>query len=376
MDLTASLRRRCVPRPLLVSVPGATAVRWAVESELRVRGWSVARSAAEADLLLECGTPGPMLAEAVQRVWDTVPAPCAWISITDATGLGGELDRAAQRLADANGGRLDTVGRVRAVGGKAEHADHGQPEGHPKTDPTAAGDGDTSSGHAMPGEHMSGHAMNGEHTSGHAMHGGEVAGLPMADRAPDRDGLSLDRVHLSLGPVLAYWPAGLAVRLGLQGDVVQEASVELIEPVADPIVPGPPAAVALDDLSTLLGVCGWMVAARTARRLRDQVVAGAIDRAILRRFVRQVGRSRTLRWATDGLGTIEEGSDATSRWRRWLEVAASGLRHPESGGVVAQTLGPQVLPDLLVGRELGAVRVVVASFGSGVAAGMAPRWPS
>ncbi len=49
------------------------------------------------------------------------------------------------------------------------------------------------------------------------------AGLEMAGRGPDRDGLKLDQLHLSLGPVLADWPTGLMLRITLQGDVIQGA---------------------------------------------------------------------------------------------------------------------------------------------------------
>lgn len=45
--------------------------------------------------------------------------------------------------------------------------------------------------------------MGGGHDV-HMMHSGDVAGLPMADRAPDRDGLTFDALHVTLGPVLAW----------------------------------------------------------------------------------------------------------------------------------------------------------------------------
>lgn len=111
------------------------------------------------------------------------------------------------------------------------------------------------------------------------MHGGMAmpAGLPMADRAPDRDGLMLDRLHLPLGPVLPFWPAGLVLHVGLQGDVVQEAAAEVLDAGgrAEPFWDGPwrralagdavsrgavarqRAACHLDSLARLLGVAGW-----------------------------------------------------------------------------------------------------------------------
>ncbi|GAB2877798.1 hypothetical protein GCM10022245_11220 [Streptomyces mayteni] len=38
-----------------------------------------------------------------------------------------------------------------------------------------------------------------------------VAGIPLAERGDDRDGLRLDVLRLPLGPVLLDWPAGPAV---------------------------------------------------------------------------------------------------------------------------------------------------------------------
>jgi len=80
-------------------------------------------------------------------------------------------------------------------------------------------------GHAdsMGGE---GHDMSATEMPGMAMPPvGLPAGLPMARRGADRDGLKLDRLHVPLGPFLAHWPAGLVVQVTIQGDVVQQAEV-------------------------------------------------------------------------------------------------------------------------------------------------------
>ena len=58
---------------------------------------------------------------------------------------------------------------------------------------------------------------------GKAMTGGVPYGRPMAERADDRDGLKLDYLPVRVGPLFVSFPAGLALDLKLQGDVVQEA---------------------------------------------------------------------------------------------------------------------------------------------------------
>ncbi len=64
----------------------------------------------------------------------------------------------------------------------------------------------------------------GDHTD---MERDMPGGVPMADRGADRDGLALDQLHVPIGPLLPDWPAGLVVRTVLQGDVIQEARIEV-----------------------------------------------------------------------------------------------------------------------------------------------------
>lgn len=382
MGLIGWIRHYAAPRPLLVTARDGRAVRMAVQRSMRERGWEPAVSPAEADLLTVCGTPDVALEEAVARVWAQLPSPRARADIRSANRVADELDRARARLTDLAWQRADwaersstttitTVmhgesGHDQRTGpgagssphvGSADDAQHSPArDDNPRTDAgapaTAPGTG------RYPGS-PAGSDMGGGHDM-HMTHGGEVAGLPMADRAPDRDGLTLDVLHVTLGPVLAEWPAGLVVRMTLQGDVVQTAEVELVgEPGAQ--WDGPPAAAALDSLACLLSVCGWSTAARTARRLRDDVLAGTVDDVELKRFAARLRRSRTLRWATDGVGPLDDpdlGGDATDRWRRWVDVALGGA--PGAGGSADRVL--EVLPGLLEGRELGAARVLVASF--------------
>ncbi|GAA2297867.1 hypothetical protein GCM10010402_65550 [Actinomadura luteofluorescens] len=179
----------------------------------------------------------------------------------------------------------------------------------------------------------------------------------MADRADDRDGLKLDVLHVPLGPVLSYWPAGLRVDLTLQGDVVQEAEVTAVDTGGGTFwTEDRQAASRLDGLSRLLHVAGWEAAGERAAVLRDDALNGPADDALTRRFAsfaRMVGRSRALGWMTRGLvkerlderlrdiGAALEGGPVRPR-ETWDETAA-------------------VLPALLSGAELARARLIVAS---------------
>ncbi|NYD46075.1 hypothetical protein BJY14_002058 [Actinomadura luteofluorescens] len=179
----------------------------------------------------------------------------------------------------------------------------------------------------------------------------------MADRADDRDGLKLDVLHVPLGPVLSYWPAGLRVDLTLQGDVVQEAEVTAVDTGGGTFwTEDRQAASRLDGLSRLLHVAGWQAAGERAAVLRDDALDGPADDALTRRFAsfaRMVGRSRALGWMTRGfvkerlderlrdIGAALEGRPVRPR-ETWDETAA-------------------VLPALLSGAELARARLIVAS---------------
>jgi hypothetical protein len=68
------------------------------------------------------------------------------------------------------------------------------------------------------------------------MTGGTPYGRPLTGRAPDRDGLELDQLPVTVGPYLPALPVGLVVKVKLQGDVVQEATVGDNPFADDPIV--------------------------------------------------------------------------------------------------------------------------------------------
>ena len=61
---------------------------------------------------------------------------------------------------------------------------------------------------------------------GTGMTGGVPYGRPMAETAPDRDGLTLDQLSVRVGPFFPAFPTGLTLAVKLQGDVIQEVIVD------------------------------------------------------------------------------------------------------------------------------------------------------
>jgi hypothetical protein len=240
-------------------------------------------------------------------------------------------------------------------------------------------------------------------------------GLPMAERGEDRDGLKLDRLHVPLGPVLPDWPAGLVVRLVLQGDVVQHAEAGAVGLVADgasfwtepwrravtgePVTTGVAArrraAAHLDSLGRFLAVAGWDDAAAAARALRDDTGSRSVSslEPAVRRLAARVARSRVLAWSTRGAGTLRPdeaaaagvtgpawraGGDVTARYRCWCrELAGLTAAFDDGSPLDPAVLEPPrgrldgaqapsasllaVLPRLLEGAEFAAARLIVAS---------------
>jgi hypothetical protein len=344
MDLRRLLLRLASARPhvLLVALPGATEARLAVEAELGRRGWAAAVSPADADVLVVAGPPAPAMAAVVDRVWAQMPEPRVRVVVKAVAHVSGTLDAAASRLAD------------RAPGG---------PVGHPPGECTEAHD----EGASAPGN-SGGHEHGGPDHGGHEHGDMEMpGGLPMADLGEDRDGLMLDRLHVALGPVLPDWPAGLVLRVALQGDVIQEAEAEVLDAGSGGSFwrdedPRHLAGRHLDALARFLGVAGWADPAARARRLRDELLAGADPAAVrgqVHALTARVRRSRTLRWLVRGIPAGERDVAARLADRlAALDAAVDGIPSPQPG--------PSRPPDLaalaraVVGAEFAAARLVVA----------------
>jgi len=359
MGLSAALRRFATARPhlLLLEEPAAgPSARWAVERYAREQGWPLVDTPADADVLVLTGAASG-LAPFADRVWDQLPGPRARTQITAADDVAASLSRARAEL-------LSTSAAHRAPA----------PES-PPPDPSAGHD---MRGHDMGGHDMGGHDMGGggDPHAGHDMAGMELpAGLAMADRAPDRDGLMLDVLTVPWGPALPWWPAGLVLSTVVQGDVLQQVHVELM---GDPAVrragwdgalahlrPARSAAVVrLDAVTRLMAVLGWEGARVACQRVRDDLlggdpVAGATPAAALSRLTRRVGGSRTLARMTSGVAT-SGGEDVTQWYRRWLQEAVNAV---ESGNPPPPHPGCDSgqLAALLSGVGVGAARMIVAS---------------
>jgi hypothetical protein len=384
MDLTGALLRIAIPRAFVVAAPGSTGIRLAVERELRLRGWAVALTPANSDILTVCGNGEAVFDEVVDRLWDQIPSPRALVRITRPDAVALQLDEARTGLCDLAALQADAGHRSNA---DVSNMDHGAAR-------TAGQDVD-SRDMGMAGHDMDSHDMGmAGHDTGHMdMDMDMPGGIPMADRSADRDGLTLDQLHVALGPALPYWPPGLIVRLVLQGDIVQTAESEIdagragssfwldTEASADDRVRVREAAAA-DSLQRLLSVAGWRSAAATGCWLRDELLASGPGKALDPRFVRwirRVRRSRVLRWSTNGLGQVGlDGvaglrGDVSDRWLRWTGEIASLIDAPaDHTRPAAVAWGAQraefaraslsLLPALLTGQEFASARLIVASF--------------
>lgn len=352
---------------LLVGAPGSFALEVATERAVRERGWRLAAAPADADLLVVCGAVPDRLGKAIEVVWDQLPGPRARAEITVLGDLDRLLDEAVTVLRD--GPTQDRDSRERPPSMAAEHADHDMPE-EPEHEPMDHGDMDHS------GMDHSDMDMAGP------------GGIALAAGAPDRDGLEMDVLHVALGPVLPSWPSGLVLRCTFQGDVVTEATPELLPatPAAGGVEHGPgalaEAALAVHWAAEVVSLAGWPRVATRLRRLRDDVLSVGYTpavRAESHRLHRWLGRSALLRWSLRDVGLIEDAA-----------VRSGGLPGSAAGDVHARLLGllpwsvevatgraPCADPDRLaaalskavVGGDLAATRLVVASLaGIGLAA--------
>lgn len=217
---------------------------------------------------------------------------------------------------------------------------------------------------------------------GTGMTGGVPYGRPMPERADDRDGLTLDLLQLRIGPLFAPFPPGLALELGLQGDLLQEVAVDpnpfaalrprpgaedvFVRALAEPV---PVAELELARAERLLR---WLADALLVEELpawRERVLRLArklepSDAVSVRRLARRLGRTRVLGWSTSGVGALDAdvawldglgpvarasgrstdlrvedpayralvfepvvgaGGDVAARWRQRLEEAAQAL---------------------------------------------------
>ena len=100
VDVTGILTRAAVSRVhvLLVDVPGELRLRWAAEEEITQRGWVLAGSVADADVLLVCGEPGTGLSAVVDDVWTRFSRPRVRAQVLQPHEVAAVLEEAARGL--------------------------------------------------------------------------------------------------------------------------------------------------------------------------------------------------------------------------------------------------------------------------------------
>ncbi|WP_130012027.1 hypothetical protein [Serinicoccus sediminis] len=357
---------------LVVEVPGWDGLRMATERAVLERGWRLAWSPADADVLLVCGPPGPRLAAAVDLVWEQLPGPRVRVDVLDRRDLPDALAGACAGLLDDDHHRRDP----RARHGAQDHGGHDGPEDH-----------DGHDGHAG-SEHHGDHDSSDDH-GGHDMEM-SPGGIPLAEGGDDRDGLEMDVLAVRLGPVLPHWPAGLVLHCSLQGDVLTGARAELLGAEHEDGDAADPRTRALDRVVSVLALAGWDDAAERARRVRDAPATGdarptTADHPTaspgLARLRRRVRRSRMLRWSLRGLGPLtaddvrrlglpeDAGGDAYDRLLHLLDDVDEPA--PPGG---RQAVPVDALADPVVGLDLAAARLVLAGLDlGGLSAAPAPR---
>lgn len=169
---------------------------------------------------------------------------------------------------------------------------------------------------------------------GSGMTGGTPYGRPMAELGPDRDGLRLDVLPLSIGPFFPRFPAGLTLNVVMAGDLVIEGRV-----TDSPFVGG--------EWSAPVGPF--------IRALTEPVPVAEIELARARQH---------LRWASDSL--ITQGLSAFAMRVRRLAVTLTPDRASTVQALsrrlrlvrVPQWSGAgvgRIAPDLLTGLALGPI---------------------
>lgn len=279
-------------------------------------------------------------------------------------------------------GRGGMTGEDHAHHGGTDRTTHSGHDEHRRLDHGGhAGDGHMDHG-GMDHGRMSHQDMNHE-GMGHGAMEMAPAGIPLARGGEDRDGLELDVLHMQLGPVLPYWPAGLILTCAMQGDVIVDAEARLIDADTPPTGRDPvpmdqlrQAARRCDNAMNLLALAGSMDAASRARRIRDALLTDPdVDRAAadLDRLRRSVGRSWLLRWllrrlrpltdhdlARHGLPAHLRG-DTRDRMLSMLHRAARSLAATADEPGTGDVTPVGSIADIVRGLDLAAARLVVAS---------------
>ncbi|WEV77205.1 hypothetical protein O9K63_11445 [Janibacter cremeus] len=375
MGVTRLLARLAVrsARVLVVEAPGQWLTRVELEQQMLRRGWGTAWTPADADVLAVCGAPGPELADLTERLWDQMPGPRARADIPSPSAVDGALDAAASLLLDTSYHRADARERAQKPQVTEDHEDMD----HGDMDHEGMDHGD------MDHEGMDHGDMDHE-----GMDHGDMdmapEGIALAEGGEDRDGLEMDVLHLPLGPVLPFWPAGLVLLCSLQGDVVVDAEGSVVdgpgglpsggEPEAPP---ASAMAARCDGVVALLALTGAGRATTCARRARDALLRD--DRRAAREAIetlhRTVRTSWLLRWSLRGVLTLDQsdlarhglpqgcGGDAHDRLSSMVDRLRTEIADAEAASAASHAVPWEKVPQLVVGLELATARLAVASVG-------------
>lgn len=157
---------------------------------------------------------------------------------------------------------------------------------------------------------------------GKGMTGGTPYGRPLAERAPDRDGLELDQLIVTVGPWLPTFPPGLVLEVKLAGDVIRE-----VETGPSPLVGvAPPPDIFRRALAEPVFMADLEMARsrhhlrRLAEALRVQNLEALAfralrlatslrpeDREAVQDLGRRIERCRLYRWVLEGVGVVDPG---------------------------------------------------------------------
>ncbi len=333
---------------LVVEAPGGWRIRAAVERAALTRGWSLALSPGDADVLAICGELGPNLGDAAQEIWHQLPGPRVRIELPDADGASLRLGEAHDQLLDTAHHQRDALDRP-VLSDRLDESGDGMNMGD-------GGDMDMGDG----GDSDMGD-MDMEMAPG---------GIPLAEGAGDRDGLEMDVLHVRLGLGLSYWPARLMLRCTLQGDVIVDATAEVS---AGDSNTHDRAARHVDNVVSVLALAGWEAAAVDARAIRDGLLKNRMEDAAQRlaRLHDRLQRSRMLRWSLRDIRPLDAEdilrlgipSDLSGDTRDRLLAMIQRALHLLHGGAAPDAWVPcaEVVAELVTGLDLATARLLVAS---------------
>lgn len=281
--------------------------RSASSALLRLAGVQVVAHPRAAALLLIVGRPTRALLRPLLVVHDQLPSPRA--TVWWQTGPGGEdLVDALPSVVIAETG--DGIGLRRVF---AELISGGR----------------TSEPPALPDMELAQWRGIGPYgQGGSGMTGGVPFGRPLPSRSPDPDGLELDQLPLSVGPIFPPLPPGLVLHLEVQGDVLRSLSVgenpftrwpgDLALGPLDTAdfsdASGAPVTVAHLELARARHHLRWAAGAVSLHGLRadahrlsflaDRLTVN--DQPSVVALGRRLGRRRSLAWAMRGIGVLAD----------------------------------------------------------------------